>query len=129
MIRLRLCIFGVTTPEVMLCPSQCLVAGDKVNFDHMAEMVCVGFLHYQIINFAFEIGKNLTGRYLEVVQKSYLPLEFCSLILASSNGSYLSKYYCSICLMITICFLIPSIFIHWYSVRKTCLFSSHLFIQ
>lgn len=67
MIRLRLCIFGVTTPEVMLCPSQCLVAGDKVNFDHMAEMVCVRFLHYQIINFAFEITKNLMGRYLEVV--------------------------------------------------------------
>lgn len=76
----------------MLILSQCLIAGHKVNFDHMAEMLCVEFLHYQITNFSFEITKDLVGRYLEVVQISYLPLEFYPLILASSSGFCLSKY-------------------------------------
>lgn len=117
MTRLRVCVFGKTTPEAMLCPSQGLLAGGQGNFGHTAGVVCAEFLHY-------EISKNLVSRVFEAVQMSYFPLEFCPLILASINCSCLQQVLMFICLMMTFCSLIPPIFINWYStVRKGYFFS------
>lgn len=55
----------------MLCPSQGLIAGDQVNFDHMDEVLCAKFLCYQLTNFSFEINKNLVRRYFEAVQMGF----------------------------------------------------------
>lgn len=58
----------------MLCPSQGLIAGDQVNFDHMDEVLCAKFLPYEITNFFFEINKNLVRRYFKAVQMVFFTL-------------------------------------------------------
>lgn len=70
MVKLRLCIFGMNTREVMLCPSQrfvlgyvasiCPINGD-VDLDYMVEAVSSGPPHWEVIPFPFKVNQYLAG--------------------------------------------------------------------